>query len=503
MSVSFNTIPSSGILVPLFYAEMDNSQANTTTSTQPTVIFGYALKDSTMPTNELTLVSSVSALRQQAGAGSQLARMAAAYRNIDTTGELWAIAVPEPDGTAAGGSIVIGGQVIAAGVISLYIGKTRIQTAVAVADTPANIATNMIAAINAVTDLPVTAAADDSDEAGATLTLTAKNVGLCGNEIPLCVNYYGSASGEALPNGVTVTITAMSGGAGAPDFDAAITSLGDEDCDFIGFPFNDSASLDAIGLAMNDSSGRWAPGRQSYGHVYSAKIDTLADLQSFGVTRNDQHVSIDGVEPATQTCADEWAAMFTARNAVFIRADPARPTQTGQLNGALPAPVGKRFQKTQRNTLLNSGIATCYAQGSNAYIERAVTTYQKNSYGEADNSYLDSETLHTSAYVLRALETCVTSKYGRSKLANDGTRYGSGQSIVTPSVIKAEMCAQYQIMEEAGIVENFDLFKKYLVVERDANDPNRVNVLFPPDYINQLRVFALVNQFRLQYQEAA
>ncbi|WP_306462044.1 phage tail sheath C-terminal domain-containing protein, partial [Serratia marcescens] len=53
------------------------------------------------------------------------------------------------------------------------------------------------------------------------------------------------------------------------------------------------------------------------------------------------------------------------------------------------------------------------------------------------------------------------------------------------------------------IVENFDLFKKYLVVERDANDPNRVNVLFPPDYINQLRVFALVNQFRLQYQEAA
>ncbi|ELY9614290.1 phage tail sheath subtilisin-like domain-containing protein [Salmonella enterica] len=503
MSVSFNTIPSSGELVPLFYAEMDNSQANTTTSTQPTVIFGYALKDSAIPTNELTLVSSVSALRQQAGAGSQLARMAAAYRNIDTTGELWAIAVPEPDGTAAGGSIVIGGQVIAGGVISLYIGKTRIQTAVAVADTPANIATKMIAAINAVTDLPVTAAADDSDEAGATLTLTAKNVGLCGNEIPLCVNYYGSASGEALPNGVTVTITAMSGGAGAPDFDAAITSLGDEDCDFIGFPFNDSASLDAIGLALNDSSGRWAPGRQSYGHAYSAKMGEDSALQSFGTTRNDQHVCIDGIEPATQTCADEWAAMFTARSAVFIRADPARPTQTGQLNGGLPAPVGKRFLKTQRNTLLNSGIATSYAQGSNAYIERAVTTYQKNSYGEADNSYLDSETLHTSAYVLRALETCVTSKYGRSKLANDGTRYGSGQSIVTPSVIKAEMCAQYQIMEEAGIVENFDLFKKYLVVERDANDPNRVNVLFPPDYINQLRVFALVNQFRLQYQEAA
>lgn len=501
MTVSFNTIPSSGNLVPLFYAEMDNSQANTAQSVQPTIIFGCALPESDMPLNELTLVSSVGDLRMQAGAGSQLARMAAAYRKVDLSGQLWVIAIPEPEGTTATGTITLGGNAISAGVISLYIGKTRVQTVVALNDPAAAIAGNMVAAINSNTDLPVTATIGDSD--GSSVTLTAKNTGLCSNEIPLSVNYYGSAGGEVLPGGVTVSISAMSGGAGAPVFSDAVTVLGDEDGDFIAFPFNDSASLDAIGLAMNDSTGRWAPGRQSYGHAYSAKMGDLASLQTFGTTRNDQHVTIDGMESDTQTCADEWAAVFTARNAVFIRADPARPTQTGQLDGVLPAKAGKRFQKTQRNTLLNSGIATCYAQGSNAFIERAVTTYQKNKYGEKDNSYLDSETLHTSAYVLRALETCVTSKYGRHKLASDGTRFGPGQAIVTPSVIKAEMCAQYQIMEEAGIVENFDLFKKHLVVERDANDPNRVNVLFPPDYINQLRIFALVNQFRLQYQEAA
>lgn len=501
MTVSFNTIPASGNLVPLFYAEMDNSQANTAQSVQPTILFGCALPDSDMPLNELTLVSSVGDLRMQAGAGSQLARMAKVYREVDMSGQLWAIAIPEPEGTTATGSIVLGGTAISAGVISLYIGKARVQIVVALNDQATNIAGNLVAAINANTDLPVTAAIGDSD--GASVTLTAKNKGLCGNEIPLSLNYYGSAGGEVLPGGVTVTISAMSGGAGAPVFDDAVSVFGDEDGDFIAFPFNDSASLDAIGLAMNDSTGRWAPGRQSYGHVYSAKMGDLASLQAFGTTRNDQHVTLDGMEVETQTCADEWAAVLTARNAVFIRADPARPTQTGQLDGVLPPKAGKRFQKTQRNTLLNSGIATCYAQGSNAFIERAVTTYQKNKYGEKDNSYLDSETLHTSAYVLRALETCVTSKYGRHKLANDGTRFGPGQAIVTPSVIKAEMCAQYQIMEEAGIVENFDLFKQYLVVERDANDPNRVNVLFPPDYINQLRIFALVNQFRLQYQEAA
>lgn len=503
MSVDFNTIPATGVFVPLFYVEMDNSQANTATSSQPTILFGHALEDSTLPPNQLTLVSSVSELKSLAGAGSQLARMVAAYRNIDAAGQLWAIAVPEPDGTAATGTIQIGGQVISAGVISLYIGKVRIQTVVAMGDSTTKIATTMVAVINALVDLPVTATVGSSS--GDSVTLTAKHTGLCGNEIPLCVNYYGSAGGERLPDGVTVTVTAMQGGAGAPDFTDAITSLGDEAGDFIGFPFNDSASLDAISQAMNDTTGRWAPGRLTFGHVYSAKIDSLVNLQSFGTTRNDQHVTLSGFEPTVQTCADELAAMSAARNAVFIRADPARPTQTGQLNSALPAPVGKRFLKNQQNTLLSSGIATCNAQGSNLFIQRAVTTYQKNSYGDADNSYLDSETLHTSAYVIRDLQSVVTSKYARCKLADDGTRYGSGQAIVTPSVIKGDICARYQALEEAGIVENFDLFKQYLIVERDANDSNRVNVLYPPDYINQLRVFAVLNQFRLQYptQETA
>jgi hypothetical protein len=50
-----------------------------------------------------------------------------------------------------------------------------------------------------------------------------------------------------------------------------------------------------------------------------------------------------------------------------------------------------------------------------------------------------------------------------------------------------------------GLVENLSAFKQNLIVERDPNDPNRVNVLYPPDLINQLRIFAVLAQFRLQY----
>lgn len=70
---------------------------------------------------------------------------------------------------------------------------------------------------------------------------------------------------------------------------------------------------------------------------------------------------------------------------------------------------------------------------------------------------------------------------------------------MTPSIIKSELIAAYSDLMEAGLVENMDAFKQYIVVERNATDPNRLDVLFPPDLVNQLRIFAMLVQFRLQY----
>ena len=48
-----------------------------------------------------------------------------------------------------------------------------------------------------------------------------------------------------------------------------------------------------------------------------------------------------------------------------------------------------------------------------------------------------------------------------------------------------------------------DAFKQFLIVERDPIDPNRINVLLPPDLVNQLRIFAMLVEFRLQYSPTA
>lgn len=495
MSVSFPTIPSD-LRVPLFWAEMDNSEANTTQDSGPSLLIGFASADSSIVKNKLTIMPSAALAGKVAGRGSQLARMVARYRAVDPFGELWVIAVTEPDGETAKGTVTLTGNAQASGSLSLYIGAVRVQAAVVTGDAPTAVAATLAAAINANADLPVTAAA-----AAGVVTLTARHKGLTGNSIPLALNYYGTVGSEATPDGVNVAIAAMAGGTGSPSLAAAVAAMGDEPFDFIGTPFSDSTSLATLALEMNDSSGRWGYARQLYGHVYTAKIGTLSDLVAFGDTMNNQHITVAGYEPAVQTAADELVALRTARNAVFIRVDPARPTQTGELTGALPAPAGSRFTLTEQQSLLKHGIATAYAESGVLRIQRDITTYQKNAYGVADKSYLDSETLHTSAYVIRQLKSIITSKYPRHKLANDGTRFGPGQAIVTPAVLKGEMCASYRTMERAGIVENFDLFKQHLVVERNVSDPTRVDVLFPPDYVNQLRVFALLNQFRLQYSE--
>lgn len=492
MSVSFNTIPS-GIRVPLFYAEMDNSAAATPTDESKSLLIGQML-DGTAEVGVPVTVSTAAMAKKLFGRGSMLARMVEAYRTVDSFGQL--VCIPVKDGLSAGaatGKAEVKGEALEAGTLSFYVGGERIQVAVKTGDAGETVATALSDAISLKKDLPVTAGA-----VSGVVTFTAKTKGTVGNGIQLGVNLRGMINGEAMPAGISVKITAMNGGTVDPEVADAIKAMGDEAYDFIGCPYADTAVLDAFQTEMNDTSGRWSPYRMLFGHVYTAK---RGDIKSFGTARNDQHATIVGVEPAMPTAVEEVLAAYLARTAVFISADPARPTQTGALTGVMASAVGKRFILTERQTLLENGIATLTTVSGTVQIERAVTTYQRNAMGDADASYLDSETLHTSAYILRRLKSIITSKYARHKLADDGTRYGAGQAIVTPSVIKGELVAEYARLELKGICENRDLFKAHLIVERNADNPNRLDVLFPPDYVNQLRIFALLNQFRLQYSE--
>ncbi len=492
-SMTFSQIPS-GLRVPFFYVELDNSKANSFNPDMRALLLGLK-SDGPAEANVPVLCSSADQARAMFGQDSMLAAMVEQFRAGNLFTELWCAPLAEPAaGVAAVQTITFTGVAAEAKVAAIYIGLTRLPVAIASGDTAAQVATAMAAAITANTRLPVTAAA-----AAGVLTITAKFKGEAGNGIAISLNRRGVIGGEQLPAGITAgAVVTATAGAGAPELTGVIANLGDNEYDFIGTPFADSASLDALKAEMNDIGGRWSWARQIYGHVYSAKRDSLGGLQAFGVTRNDQHATVFGLEPSIGACDFEYIAARVAREAALLSAHVARPTQTGEILNVLAPPTNKRHTITEKQTLLSSGIATHYhGKDGVVRIERSITTYQKNAWGSPDTSYLNSENIHQLAYVMRYLRTGVTSRFGRHALRSDGQRVPEG--VATPSMIKAQLVSDYVALERLGIVERSDLFAANLIVEIDETNPDRVNVLYPPDLVNQLRIFAVLNQFRLNY----
>ncbi|EPA8531717.1 phage tail sheath subtilisin-like domain-containing protein [Yersinia enterocolitica] len=493
MTIPFTHIPSN-LRTPLFFAEFDNSQANTATTTQCTLIIGQMLNAGTLPADVPVLVSSVATVAGQCGAGSMLHGQMAAYLANDIAGEIYILPLADTEAmVAATGKITVTTQASATGVISLYIAGIRVQVAVVATDEVAAVATALTAAINTTISLPVTAAAVD-----AVITLTAKNKGAHGNTIDLRLNYLGSAGSETTPDSLVLAFTPMAGGAGVPELDDALANLQDRTFDFIINPYTDTASLNKIKDFLSDSTGRWSYAEQLYGHSFAAQSGTYGQLTAAGELRNDQHASLLGVN-GSPTPSYIWSAAYVGAIAQSLRNDPGRPLQTLAISGVLAPPLASRFTLTERNNLLHSGISTVTtADDGTVQVENIITTYQKNKYGAEDDSYLQIETLFLLMFVTRFLRTQVTSKFARMKLAADGTRFAPGSAIITPNVIRAELIAQYQTLEFNGYVQDAKGFAKGLIVEKSASNPNRVDVLWTGVLINQLRIFAVLNQFRLQ-----
>lgn len=492
--ISFPNIPQN-IRVPLFYADLDPSNANTGQQTQRALIIGQILASGTGTPGTPRISQGTSDANSVGGQGSMLALMTAAYRARDSFGEVWYLPLADDSASvAAAGSLSFTSVPTVTGVLSLYIAGQLVSLVVTPTMTAVQIATALVAQIGNLPNLPVTAAVDATTT--SKVDITAKNKGLAGNDIDMQLNYGGTANGEATPAGLAVTITAMSGGATNPStLTAGLANLGDQEFDFIAFPYTDGTSLDAMKAFLSTQTGRWSWSEQLYGGAYCAYRGTLGALTTFGVTRNDEHVSIMGFN-GSPTPSWVIAADITAAVAISARADPAQPLQTVTLATMQAPPLPLRFALTDRNTLLYDGIST-FATGDDGTIsiENLITTYQKNSFGDADDSYLEVETLNTLTYVLRQLKSVVTTKYARKKLAADGTRVVPGTNVVTPSMIKADLIAQYQTLEENGYVQGSAVFAQGIIVQQNSQNPNRVDVLYPAILIDQLRVLALLMQF--------
>jgi len=451
----------------------------------------------TVADNTLTRLGSINgASRAAQGRGSMLERMSVKLRGANGFDDVWFVDVPEPSaGTAATGTIEVTAAATAAGVLYLYIAGQKVSVAIASGDTATQVATKVKTAIDAALDLPVTCA-----RTNAVLTLTCRWKGLTGNDIDIRTNYLRNLGSEALPAGVALTITAMASGAGVPDLTDAIAAIGDEEFETIVHSWTDTATLNAIDTAWgHGDDGRWGWLKQLYGHVWSMRPGTFGDLGTFGDARNGGEQTTIGYT-GSPSPPWEWAGAIGGVVHRALMNDPARPLGTLEVPGVLAADPADRLTAGEKNALLWDGISVVdETADGRIVINQVVTHYQRNAFGLDDNSLLKVNTKATYAYVMRSQRFHIAQRFPRHKIANDGTRFGAGQAITTPTGIKAEIYAHYVAMENLGLLENAATAMRNTIVERDVTNPDRVNVLYAPDFVNQLDVFAVIAQFRLQY----
>jgi phage tail sheath gpL-like len=364
------------------------------------------------------------------GAGSIAHIMAKAALAANTYIQLFVQPIQDAAASVkASGQIAITGPAGSSGTLTLNIGATQIEVDIAQGDTAATIETNLMAAINNISALPVTAAAA---ETGTAIVLTAKNAGTLGNVIPL--SYTTTVSAVAL------TITAMSGGATDPDMVVALAPCAGQAYQLIVSPFNDATSLAALSSYLTSqnaaSQEKWGLG------IFGYAIGSLANACTLGGTLNNWMLSgfyLRGSASMPYEQAAVYAAVLAAEE------DPAMPMNTVEMTGIAAPAISDMLSDTEQESCLYNGVTPGEVDSvGNVCIVRAITTYVKNANGDADDSLLDITVPRTLLYLAQAVFARMRAKFPQAKRVPKKTS----------NAVTTELLDILKTLEKDEIVEN-------------------------------------------------
>lgn len=462
-NITFDAIPAS-IRKPGKYFEFNTALAVRTlpANAQLVLIVAQRLAAGSVPA--LTPVNVFSDVQAAGyfGQGSVAHRMVRAlltcYAYLDVT----VVAVDDDAaGVAAAGTVTITGPATGSGLVTLRVGADTVRIAAESGDTATEIVAALAAQVAQQPDLPVTASA-----AAGVLTLTAKNQGALGNQIPL------AAVCEAA--GVSAIVAAMTNGAADPSIADALAAVWSSGHDVIVTPYNDQTSLTALRTHLDNVSG---PLEQRGAVGVYATTGTLAAATTLAGLINSGRIT-GGLLPGTKSLPCEVAAAYAAR--VAYEEDPARPLNTLALTGIDVPAVEDRLSRTEQENALRNGVTPLeVGPGDVIQIVRAITTYTVDPQGIEDISLLDLTTIRTLDYVRYACRQRISLRFPREKL-----------SARTPAKVRSELLDVLYKLEELEIVEEVEANKDGLIVERDLQEPNRLNAKIPCDVVNGLHVFA-------------
>jgi phage tail sheath gpL-like len=503
MAISFNNIPEN-IRTPGTYIEVDNSRALKGLIGNPhkVLILGQRHKsEGNAVLKTLYSITRDNLADGYFGAGSNLARMCNIYKKNNQTTEIYAMALS--GGTATASAVIHFSVALshATGVVStnneivhLLINGSKFELTLTSGWSVGLVNSALKALINANSNIPCVA----STTAASTLTLECVNSGVIGNYLDLRFNYFdGQSNPTCFGDSILTSNFGVGGvGVGTVDIADAWTVIQDEQFHHIIVPWIDDTNLDALETELAD---RFKPLKDKQGHGYTCARGTHASCTTEGNARNSPYTTYMGAYNSPTDPA-EWAAALGAVCSYNLNNDPARPLHTLKLANVLPPPSKDRFTREERDLLLYDGISTFMVDTTgNVLLERVITTYQTNSLGIPDSSYLDITTLFTLGEIRYQYKARMITRFilTRQKLADDTFPAQPGMNVVRPKDVKAETIALFADLQDRGLIENLEAFIENLRVERNASNVNRVDVLLPPDLINQFMILAGTIQFIL------
>lgn len=489
--IAFDTIPSN-LNRPLFHAEIRGAQTPYAAGLKMMLVGHKAAANTVGLAHRPYRLSGEEAVRLF-GRGSMLEAMYRAARRQSPSIEIWGVAVaPDAGAVTSQGAIEVTTTPNLTGTLTVWIAAYPVSVPVRSGDTKAALAGRLRTAISAATHLPVLAALDGVNT--AKIVLSAKWAGASGNQINIERMIHGSDPRLAQ----FLTVTAMANGAGNATLTDGLAAIDERAFDVLAIGNQaEAAQVAELDDYFNRDSGRWSPSKQSYGHAFCAYEASYANLITYGAARNGPHVTVMGLYN-TPTPQWEWAAAVGARATLHWAEPPelSRPLQSLELHGVVAArDPGDRFSDEERSALIDAGLSTCIVDADGTVrIERLVTCYKTNAWGDPDRSWRDPRTMFQSMYLVRSFRAKIQGLYPRAALTDEDSGI---PGFVSPEQIKDCIISEYRRLQGVGLVENTEIFADALIVERNATDPDRVDAFVKADMVNAFGALAALIETNL------
>lgn len=397
------------------------------------------------------------------GRGSLAHIMAVSALKANRYLQLQAIGLADAQaGKPATADIALTGPATQSGTLTVWVANTRIDAPVQAGDSAQAISRALLDALSRQGALPVTAQMATGDSG---VTLTARHGGEWGNDIRL--------SGRTTAPGVTVTVSAMTGGENNASVRDALTAVFAAGHQVIAVPWTDEVTL----RALREHLAATGDAMEKRGAVGVAGwAGTLATGTTLAGKSNDGRTTV-GWHPGSVCLQAEIAAGYAA--VIASEEDPARPYNGLEIVGLDVTPLTSRAGRREQENALHNGLAPLeVGPGDKVQIVRAISTYTKSANGTDDPALLDITTMRTLDYARKAWCDRIALRYPRDK-ATERNRRG----------VRSELLDVALKLEEEEIIENVTAMKDALIVDK-GEEPGTFRAQIPCQVVKGLHVIA-------------